>query len=93
MLLSIDSEKVKEQLAKTSPAYIVTPSNLEPPIEMTYELPSAEVHGTLSGMPPDLERAHERLWALRNRIIHSGRKPLSPQELEREIDETRGRGL
>ena len=90
MLLSIDQNKIVEQLAKSPPAYTVTPNNLEP-ASVGYEPPTAEVHSTATLVSPDVERARRLLLTLRERVIENGRKPLSADELEREIDETRGR--
>ena len=89
MFLSIDPEKVKEQLA-TPAAYTITSGNLETqPVQ--YEPVSVQVYSTTTAMPVDMERARERLLLLRQRLIASGVKPLSEVELERTIDETRGR--
>jgi hypothetical protein len=90
MLLSIDPEKVREQLA-TPPAYTVTwSSKLEtPPIH--YDPVSVNIYSTTTAMPIDMERARARLLSLRQSLIESGVKPLSTENLEREIDETRGR--
>jgi hypothetical protein len=86
MWLSIDPEKVKEQIAK-SPAYVVTSaSNFEPPT-VPYDPVSAEIHSTTSAIPADMERARARLLALRQSII----KPPASDDLDREIDEIRGR--
>ena len=90
MLLSIDPTRVAQQLAKTTPAYIVVPFNLDAG-SIAYDPPTADVYSTATGMPPDVERARARLLALRRRLIESGASPLSSEDLERHMDETRGR--
>jgi hypothetical protein len=52
---------------------------------------SVHVYSTTNAMPIDMERARERLLFLRQRLIASGIKPLSEEELARTIEETRGR--
>lgn len=90
MVLSIDKKKIKAQLAKNRPAYEVTPYNLEV-VTVHRPPPSAEVHSMVTEVSPELERARERLLALRQRIIDEGRSPLSPEELEEQIGQARGR--
>ena len=90
MSFSIDQKKIDAELAKTPPAYTVTPCNLEIP-SVSYELPTVNVNSAVTAMPPGLERARERFLILRQRIIDRGSSPLSNDELDREIDETRGR--
>jgi hypothetical protein len=85
MLLSIDQNKIAEQLAKEQPLYVVTPCNLEMP-SISYEAPSSDVQSVVTAMPPELERARDRLQALRQSL-----KPMSDEDLERKIDQTRGR--
>jgi hypothetical protein len=89
MLLSIDPEKIKEQL--TMPvAYTVPSGNLETqPVH--YEPVSVRVYSTTTELPVDMQRARDRLLLLRQRLIENGVKPLSGEELERSINETRGR--
>jgi hypothetical protein len=89
MLLSIDPEKIREQLA-TPPAYTVTVGNLEIQT-VKYEPVSAHVYSTATGLPIDMENARRRLVLLRQRLIATGVNPLPEAELERTIDETRGR--
>lgn len=93
MLLSINQSKINEQLAKSPPAYVVSPCNLEivtvPP---QAEIPTTHVSGTLSGVSPEVERYRDRVLSLRQQLIDKGERPASsPEELERIIDETRGR--
>lgn len=90
MLLSIDQKKIDAQLAETSPAYTATPCKPET-LTMRYELPTVEVHSAVTAMPADFERARTRLLSLRHSLIKRGVDPLSADDLERKIDETRGR--
>jgi len=90
MLLSIDQNKIAAQLAQEHPAYTVTICKIEIP-DLRYELPTVDVNTAVTAMPPDLERARERLLLLRQRIIDRGLSPLSNDELDREIGDTRGR--
>ena len=92
MLLSIDSEKIREQLALDGePAYTVTASNLESvPVK---EPPPSPVNivSVVMTIPPDLEMARARLLALRQRLFAGGQTPLSGDQLDRELNSTRGR--
>ena len=90
MLLSIDPKKIEDQLAKNPPVYVVTPYNLGF-VEIHHELPTTDVYSMTPVMPPDLERARERILNLRQHLIDTGSLPLSPDDLEQKIDETRGR--
>ncbi len=85
MSLSIDQKKINEQLESTKTQYIVTSGNLEPE-DIRYEIPSISVGSTTTVIPPDLMRARERLQALRKNL-----KLIAPFDLDREIDEIRGR--
>ena len=91
MLLSINNQKIKAILKKNPPTYTVAPCNLEIPDFPHHDAPSVEIHGTISVIPPDFEKARERVLALRKRIIDSGNHLLSPDEMEHEINEARGR--
>lgn len=93
MSLSIDQSKVNEQLAKSPPAYVVSPCNLEivtvPP---QAEIPATNVTSTIGGVPPEVERYRDQVLSLRQHLIDKGEHPASsPEELERIINETRGR--
>ena len=90
MLLSIDQEKIDKQLEVTKTPCIVTSCNLETE-NIPYQNPPMHVGSSMTGMPPDLIRARDRVLTLRQRLIDRGQQPLSPDALEREIDETRGR--
>jgi hypothetical protein len=93
MLLSIDQRKIDEQLANYPLRYVVSPCSLEPaPVPPQTEVPAMRVTGTVSGTPPEVERYRDRVLSLRQQIIDRGERPASsPEELERMIDETRGR--
>jgi hypothetical protein len=91
MLLSIDATKVADQLRMARPTYVVTTCNVEA-IAMSAPQPSGiSIFSTVVAMPPDLERARARLLTLRQRLIASGESPLSALDLDRQLDETRGR--
>ena len=90
MLLLIDQNKIDAQLAETQPTYTVTPVNLETPT-IRYELPAVDVNSAVTAMPADLECVRARLLSLRQTLIERGVEPLSADDLERKIDETRGR--
>ena len=82
MLLSIDPDKVREQLA-TPMTYTVTSTNLETQPPAYYEPVSARAYSTTPAMPVDMERGRERLLLLRQRLIERGVKTLSGEELDR----------
>ena len=90
MLLSIDKNKVRTELRKSRPSYSVTARNLEIKTE-GYPAPSIEASSAAVVLSPEAEKAVSRLKELRQRLIDSGKKPLSANELEVLIDETRGR--
>ncbi|MCX6633834.1 MAG: hypothetical protein NT090_01870 [Acidobacteria bacterium] len=90
MFLLIDPKKIEDQLAAQPPRYIVAPCNLEP-MQIPIPPPTAEIYSMTPLMPPDLQKARERLLFLRERVIEGGQRTLSPTELTQEIDETRGR--
>jgi hypothetical protein len=91
MSLSIVQKKIDEQLAANLPlAYTITSLNMEGP-KVVYEPVAVEVHSVTTSLSPEAERSRTRLITLREQLLASGTKPLSPEELEREIDETRGR--
>jgi hypothetical protein len=93
MLLSINQRKIDEQLAISSAMYVISPCNLEiatPPPEP--EIPAMRITSTMSGTPPEVERYRDRVLSLRQQIVDRGERPASsPEELERIIDEARGR--
>jgi hypothetical protein len=83
MLLAIDQKKVDEQLAAITLGYVVNAFNVETAVMAPPESPSTDVYSTVAGLPPDVERVRARLFALRQRVIDSGVKPLSADELDR----------
>jgi hypothetical protein len=92
MLLSINQKKVDDQLAKSVPTYVVSPCNWESQQDPITDMPTANISGTVSGMPPELELFRDRVFSLRQRIIDRGEHPASsPEELEHLIDDLRGR--
>jgi len=88
MLWSINSDKIKQALNSDSLKCILTCEHLEPRVPGPE---SVEVYGTISALPASSERARDRLLSLRQNLIDSGVKPLSVEELQREINDTRGR--
>jgi hypothetical protein len=94
MLLSIDQKKIDELLVNNPPLYTVTPSTLETVdvSALNYEIPSGSVYSTVTEMSPEAERYRDRVLSLRQHIIDRGEHPASStEELERIIDEMRGR--
>jgi hypothetical protein len=94
MLLSINQKKIDEQLANYPPLYVVSPCTLEIAAAPApqFEFPEMRVNGTASGISPEVERYRDRVLLLRRQLIDRGERPAaSPDELERIIDETRGR--
>jgi hypothetical protein len=91
LLLMIDENKVREKLAAATPAYVATACNLEMPLPKYYPELEIKVSGAAMTLPPDAERARNRLIELRQRLIESGSKELSGEELQRTFDETCGR--
>lgn len=91
MLLTIDLGKVQAELAKTMTSYVVAPSTLEIAVEHGSQPSGVGVVSTVVSMPLDTERARTRLLTLRQRLVERGNAPLSDDELDRHIAETRGR--
>jgi hypothetical protein len=90
MVLSINEEKVNEELEKTPPRYVVSPFNWEPQ-KVPHQQLTTDVCTAVTEIPPDVARARADLLSLRQQMIEAGKKPLTPDELDREIDEIRGR--
>ena len=91
-VLWINQKKIDEQLRKNPPSYTVSAVNIEPqvhPFDTT--LPPAIAHTAVNVLPPAAEAAHQRLIDLRRKLVESGRKLLSGEELDRTIEEIRGR--
>jgi hypothetical protein len=90
MSLSIDSDKVRQELSRTQESYAVFVHNIDLG-SFTFEQPSAPVYGTTSEVPYDVRQAKERYLSLRKQITESGTPLLDAGALEREIDEIKGR--
>jgi hypothetical protein len=90
MLLAIDEQKLKATLEEQPASYIASPQSLETQ-KPDYMVPSTAVTSSTFTLPPDLEAAHERLMALRERILSQGRKTLSWDDVETEVRGARGR--
>jgi len=90
MLLSIDPHKVAQKLEEKPPAYFVTPYNLEME-DFFLEAPTTNMYSVTPMVPPELERARERVLNLRQRLADAGVRPFGTDELEAKIDEIRGR--
>jgi hypothetical protein len=92
-LLTIDEAKVRESLATSKkPSYVVTVSHLvavEPPPVPT---PSSSIGGTMMvAMPRVAAGTREYVMSLRRKIEESGERLKTADELEKEIDEMKGR--
>ena len=90
MSLTIDKSKVAKLVKANPPQYIVTTSNVvaEPP---PVKPPSSRVYGTsyiTSAVGVDIR---QHIADLRRKVVDSGMQLKTPAELDREIDEMRGR--
>jgi len=90
MLLWIDEKKVEEELKKPRQNYAVSAVNCEPGTIPLLETPTSHAYSAVNLVPPDMEAARERLLALRQKIMERGGL-VSGENLDRLIDETRGR--
>jgi hypothetical protein len=91
MLLSIDQKKIDEQLANAQLGYTVSSVSWSAPESDTVKMPELNVGTTIFTMPPALEESRNRLLMLRDKIVIKGKPPMTPEELEHLVDETRGR--
>lgn len=90
MSLSINQNKINEQLAKNHPGYVVFPCNLE--VEQISFPDSSSIVASTEDVSRDWGKYRDRVLFLRQRLVEKGKQPAnSPEELERIIDETRGR--
>lgn len=92
MLLSIDPKKIEKQLETAYTSYVVSQSNLHMPDAV--ESPKASMghtNSTISVMSPELERSRLRVLSLRQHLMAKGDKSFPTSDLERSIDEARGR--
>jgi hypothetical protein len=88
--LTIDETKIRERLATVGELrYVVTISNLD---AESRPFPAPSVGGTMFGAPPVITDTREYVVSLRRKIEESGVPLKSTDELNREIDEMRGRG-
>lgn len=90
MLLSI--EKIDELLRSSRLSYEVRSFSIAPVDMRPVGLESSEVGGTMFGLPVFTSDTREHLLSLRRKIVESGVPLKSPDELDQEIDEIRGRG-
>ena len=93
MLLTIDEAKVRESLASCDkPSYVVKASHLVTAESLPVPTPSLSVGGTgMFGMPRADASAREYILSLRRKIEESGIRLKTADELNKEIDEMRGR--
>jgi hypothetical protein len=92
--MTISEEKINEILRSTPPPqYTVSVCNIAPPPAPSPELAPVivSVNGTCYGAPVFTETTREYLLRLRREIEESGTPLKSAIELEREIDELKGR--
>jgi len=83
MLLSIDPQKVQLKLAEKPPSYVVTPYYWEADV-IQPEAPTSGFSSFTPSVPPELERARERVLALRQQLIAKGNPFVPDNELERQ---------
>lgn len=88
MSLLIDRDQIQRVRDSGAHTLLFVSENSDVPIPGPE---SIQVTGTTTTMPASLERARERLLSLRQNLIDSGVRPLSADELQREINESRGR--
>jgi hypothetical protein len=93
MLLTIDEAKVRESLAATPLAYVVTSSHVCMADPGTIPAPKTIVAGTTYGIVSTIVDTREHFSALRRKIEESGVALKSVDELSKEIDEMRGRSI
>jgi|GEM_PF-5509371 len=91
MLLSIDPAKIAKQLSELTPlSYSVTCTHIPSPVFKKADPVNVSVSSTVTAMPVEMERARERLLALRRSIQESGAE-LSDDAVDRKMREIRGR--
>jgi hypothetical protein len=91
MLLSISDDKIRQEMEKVDRVYTVSVGYLEPGYDNTIPIPSGTAQSAINVLPPDLEKEREQLMALRQSAIDAGMRPLSFDDLDKLIDEIRGR--
>lgn len=94
MSLQIDENEVRNQLQNNPLLYVVSPCNWPGQDVGTQEPPSSS-HATTNfvfDLSADAERYVNRVLAVRRTIVEKGATiASSPEELERIVDNTRGR--
>jgi hypothetical protein len=94
MSFVIDESKVRRLLEKTGgKAYTVTVSNLGASVEhFPHPLFSSGVFSTVSAALPSMSSdTRDKLSDLRQRIVESGTRLMTTEELDNEIAERKGR--
>ncbi len=92
MLFTIDEAKIQEfLLTSDKPSYVVTPSYLVTTELPDFPSPPSFIGGTIFGVLPMASGAQQYVMSLRRKIEESGTGLKTADELEREIDEMRGR--
>jgi len=89
-LLVIDSNRLRQEIAQLPTSHNVWPQSFEAEGPEYMEL-TTDVSGTVFALPQDLKEAQNRLLALRQRLISEGNKPVSGDDLDQIIAESRGR--
>jgi hypothetical protein len=90
-LLTIDESKIAELMRAARPGYVAIASNLPSITVPEIGIPSIAISGTPSPAVSFGVDAREYLASLRRKIVESGVELKSPEELDKEIDEMRGR--
>ncbi len=91
MLLSIDQTKIDALLAKAQPGYAIEAVLWSAPASNTVAIPELNAGSAIFVMLPSLEESRNKLLMLRDKIATKSKSPMTPEELERLVDETRGR--
>ena len=91
MSFVIDDDRVRELLRETVEQYVVTSTQVDAP-SIEVELPSADVFGTVSMVPVSYSAEHlrETFLSIRRKIVESGSPLLTAEEIDHELDESRG---
>ena len=89
--MTISKDKIDEILRSTPVPYTVTVCNVAPTPQLHFETKPISVNSTAYGAPVFTETTREHLLRLRRNIVESGQPLKDEQELDREIDEMRGR--
>jgi hypothetical protein len=87
MLLTIDKSKVAKLLKASPPQYIVTTSHVMVADAPDVKIPSSAIYGTSFAAPAVAVDAKTFISSLRRKVVESGMKLKTPDELDREIEE------